>query len=72
MMGMGGNHNPHMGQVNMLNSMGGIDRQNLPNQVKKMPNPSNFKLVKCKNYEAGNFLFCVYFLINFLILITII
>ncbi len=24
------------------------------NPVKKMPNPSNYKIVKCKNYEAGN------------------
>jgi hypothetical protein len=49
-MGMG--VNPHLGQGNMFPSMG-IDRQNLPNQIKKMPNPANFKIVKCKNYEAG-------------------
>ena len=31
-----------------------MDRQNMPNPIKKMPNPANFKIVKCKNYDAGN------------------
>jgi hypothetical protein len=48
-----------MGQMNMNPSMGGGfrpkmgDRQNLSDQVKKMPNPSNYKIVKCKNFEMG-------------------
>lgn len=29
------------------------DRSNMPSQIKKMPNPANFKVVKCKNYDSG-------------------
>jgi len=29
---------------------------NLNNGAKKLPNPSNFKIVKCKNFERGNLL----------------
>ena len=48
------NTNPNMGQMNPnANNMGG-DRQNFTNPVKKMPNPSNYKIVKCKNFEMGN------------------
>ena len=47
---------PSMGQgfMNSSPNMGG-DRSNMPNPIKKMPNPANFKIVKCKNYDAGNF-----------------
>ena len=54
------NSNSYMGQMNMNSNMGGGyrpkmggDRQNLSDQVKKMPNPSNYKIVKCKNFEMG-------------------
>lgn len=46
------NTNPNMGQFNL--NMG--DKQNVSNPVKKMPNPSNYKIVKCKNYEMGKYL----------------
>ena len=26
---------------------------NFPNNAKKLPNPANFKIVKCKNFERG-------------------
>lgn len=26
---------------------------NFPNSAKKLPNPQNFKIVKCKNFERG-------------------
>ena len=49
-----------MGQGHMNQNMGGEnmggDRSNMPNPIKKMPNPANFKIVKCKNYDAGNLL----------------
>jgi F420-0:gamma-glutamyl ligase len=51
---------PPVGQGNMFTNMG-IDRSNMPNQVKKMPNPSNFKIVKCKNFEAGIYLFFLHY-----------
>ena len=51
---------PPVSQGNMFPNIG-IDRSNMPNQVKKMPNPGNFKIVKCKNYEAG--IYFLYFLI---------
>lgn len=38
------------GQPNMIPS---ISEKHSGNQSKKTPNPSNFKIVKCKNYEAG-------------------
>jgi len=31
------------------NQMGGFKSMN-----KKIPNPANFKIVKCKNFEKGN------------------
>jgi hypothetical protein len=48
-----------MGQGHMNQNMGGGenmggDRSNMPNPIKKMPNPANFKIVKCKNFDAGN------------------
>ena len=32
----------------------GERQTNNNNPVKKMPNPSNYKIVKCKNFEMGN------------------
>jgi len=32
------------------NQMNGFKNNN-----KKIPNPANFKIVKCKNYEKGNY-----------------
>ena len=32
----------------------GMNMNMTTNPVKKMPNPSNYKIVKCKNYESGN------------------
>lgn len=29
------------------------NNNNFMNPTKKMPNPSNYKIVKCKNYEMG-------------------
>jgi len=43
--------NPNMGG---MGSMGGGMGGFRPNQ-KKIPNPANFKIVKCKNYERGKF-----------------
>lgn len=44
--------NPQMGGLNPNMS----EKSNMPNPIKKMPNPANFKIVKCKNYEAGIFI----------------
>lgn len=30
---------------------------NVMSSAKKLPNPANFKIVKCKNFERGKFLF---------------
>ena len=37
------------------NSQMGMQRneQNFNNNAKKIPNPANFRIVKCKNYERG-------------------
>jgi len=41
-------------------NMGGFKPNN-----KKIPNPANFKIVKCKNYEKGKFfMFCFSLKIN--------
>ena len=53
------------GQGQMNQNMGGGenmggDRDNMPNPIKKMPNPANFKIVKCKNYDAGNLSYFIY------------
>ena len=45
------------GQGSPMNPNFGGDRSNMPNPIKKMPNPANFKIVKCKNFDAGIFIF---------------
>jgi hypothetical protein len=29
------------------------NEQTIPNNGKKLPNPANYKIVKCKNFEKG-------------------
>lgn len=35
------------------NDMGFMSNNN--NNMKKLPNPANYKIVKCKSFERGNF-----------------
>ena len=59
------NSPPQMGQGQMNPNSG--DRSDSGNPVKKMPNPSNYKIVKCKNFDQGNYLSINKISFNFLI-----
>ena len=40
--------------LNQSSPMMSGNEPNFNNYAKKLPNPGNFKIVKCKNYERGN------------------
>ena len=48
-----------MSNQNQSSPMMPRNEQNFNNNAnaKKLPNPANFKIVKCKNYERGDYLF---------------
>ena len=47
------NPNSQMMPPRNQQNFGGNDN----NGAKKLPNPANFKIVKCKNFERGNLIY---------------
>ena len=52
---MGGNSNNNMQNMMNMQNFGQQDQQGGQNGQKKTPNPNNYKIVKCKNFESSKY-----------------